>query len=475
MCYNGYNIGCTDRGAYDFIMKLKKFSLTTQYLIVFAAFLLIVTFVFGIVLTMQSRASVKSLLSSRMLDIVNTAADMLDGDVLERLHKEDKGTPDYEGQLEKLRVFMNSVSFEYIYCIQAVGEKEFVFSIDPTIEDPGVFGEPVKYTDALYSASKGVAAVDDVPYEDAWGRFYSAYSPVFDSAGKVAAIVAVDFGAEWYDRAVVRNSITVAVIGVLSLLGGACLVLIVTTRIRRRFGKLRKELNDLRDDVGSLTEVFSSSPGFSEVVDQNNAIVAQSEPKDSSNELTVLSAQIDQMHKQLGTYIDYVHSLAYTDAMTGFLNRAAYHEAIARLDERIKDEGFNLCIAVFDLNGLKQANDNYGHEFGDRLLIDSASILKTVFAGDSLYRIGGDEFVILAEGWAAGAFERKLNEIDDAIAQYNAHARTFPLALSKGAAFFDANTDDAYRTIFKRADDAMYKDKAEYYRGKNDRRFHSDH
>ncbi len=55
-------------------------------------------------------------------------------------------------------------------------------------------------TDALYQASLGKPSVDKVPYEDSWGRFYSAYSPVFDSNGKVAGIVAVDFSADWYDK-----------------------------------------------------------------------------------------------------------------------------------------------------------------------------------------------------------------------------------------------------------------------------------
>ena len=50
------------------------------------------------------------------------------------------------------------------------------------------------YTDALYEASKGYAAADNKQYEDAWGTFYSAYSPVFDSDGKVAGIRTALYG-----------------------------------------------------------------------------------------------------------------------------------------------------------------------------------------------------------------------------------------------------------------------------------------
>ncbi len=58
-------------------------------------------------------------------------------------------------------------------------------------------------------------------YEDEWGRFYSAYSPVFDSHGKVGGIVAVDFSAEWFDRQLAREMTTTLVMIVVSLVIGA--------------------------------------------------------------------------------------------------------------------------------------------------------------------------------------------------------------------------------------------------------------
>ena len=75
------------------------------------------------------------------------------------------------------------------------GNGNFSFSVDPAPDDPGEFGAPVVYTEALYKASLGIPSVDEVAYTDAWGRFYSAYSPVFNSNGKVAGIVATDFSA----------------------------------------------------------------------------------------------------------------------------------------------------------------------------------------------------------------------------------------------------------------------------------------
>ena len=178
------------------VVKKSHTSETTLLIVLVLAILLVANAMLGYMLTGQSKASMKELLQTRMLDAANTAADMLDGDTLKALKAEDKGSPNYQKISETLAMFRDNIDLAYIYCIQSKGEKEFVFSVDPTLTDPGEFGSPIVYTEALYKASQGKAAVDDEAYEDAWGRFYSAYSPVFDSAGKVAGIIAVDFSED---------------------------------------------------------------------------------------------------------------------------------------------------------------------------------------------------------------------------------------------------------------------------------------
>ena len=136
-------------------MHRKRFSLTTQIIVVVSAFLLLADVFLGISLTTQSQKSIKTLINSRMLDMSNTAASMLDGDAVGAFTAEDEGTPAYEAEMDKLRAFQNNMELKYIYCIKQVGEKEFVFSIDPAEVDPGEFDSPIVYTDVLYKASQG--------------------------------------------------------------------------------------------------------------------------------------------------------------------------------------------------------------------------------------------------------------------------------------------------------------------------------
>ena len=71
--------------------------------------------------------------------------------------------------------------------------------MDPSLNEPAEFGEEIVVTDALIKASKGISAVDEKPYTDRWGTFYSAFSPIYNSSGVIVGIVGVDFTTEWYE------------------------------------------------------------------------------------------------------------------------------------------------------------------------------------------------------------------------------------------------------------------------------------
>ncbi len=145
------------------------------------------------------RAGINKAIRQRMLDIANCASGSVNGDVLEKLTAEDSDTPEYRSIYDQLAIFRDNVELEYVYGIKDEGNGHFTFTVDPAIDAPAPFGGDVEYTEALAASAKGMAAVDETPYTDAWGTFYSAYSPVFDSSGKVAGISAVDFSQEWFE------------------------------------------------------------------------------------------------------------------------------------------------------------------------------------------------------------------------------------------------------------------------------------
>ena len=144
-----------------------------------------------------------------------------------------------------LAVFRDNVELEYVYCIKEAGPDSFIFTMDLDLVDPASYGDSVEYTVALSSAAKGRASVDETPYTDKWGEFYSAYSPVFDAQGNVSGIIAVDFSVSWFeDQLSAQTRSTVigyVIILVISLLVGAVLALLTVRPYVKAQGELLEE------------------------------------------------------------------------------------------------------------------------------------------------------------------------------------------------------------------------------------------
>ncbi len=198
----------------------KRIASHIWFIVIFAV--LLSSGLIGTVSLVQAKNMIRAATKQRMIDIANCASGAIDGDVLETLTKEDEDTDAYKKIYNSLAVFRDNIETEFIYGIRAEADGRFTFTVDPALEDPGEFGEEVVKTAALVAASKGITSVDEYPYTDRWGTFYSAYSPVFDSNGNVAGIIGVDFSKEWYEgqqREQTRKTIILYVIILLFSLG----------------------------------------------------------------------------------------------------------------------------------------------------------------------------------------------------------------------------------------------------------------
>ena len=154
--------------------------------------------------------------------------------------------------------------------------------------------------------------------------------------------------------------------------------------------------------------------------------------------------------------------LIYTDVMTKVGNKTAYNECVDLLCKRIRDEEhINFHVVVVDINDLKTVNDTYGHEYGDRLIQNGASILKQVWGSDSIYRVGGDEFVIVYSDMDIECAKERISSFEEAVKDYNRqnNSKELYLQMAIGIAVYSSKTDKDYMDVFRRADSAMYEDK----------------
>lgn len=182
----------------------------------------------------------------------------------------------------------------------------------------------------------------------------------------------------------------------------------------------------------------------------------------TKDEIGVLAARYNDTVKMLKKYIDKINKQAYTDAATDVGNKAAYQDAVQRIDKMRHHSNGDYAVFVMDINYLKMYNDKYGHEFGDMLISDASSIIKRIFGKYNIYRIGGDEFAVIINAPEENLCERLIKEFKAEQELFNRNAKHYELGvrIAVGFAVNDA-TDSDYVDVFKRADKQMYIDKQE--------------
>lgn len=151
-------------------------------------------------------------------------------------------------------------------------------------------------------------------------------------------------------------------------------------------------------------------------------------------------------------------SMANTDSMTGVRNKHAYSDTEQALNRRImENEIRELAVVVCDINGLKHVNDTKGHAAGDKLIMDASAMICEYFTHGAVYRIGGDEFVVLLQG---KGYDTMNGVIADLNRQVEANISTDDVVISIGYSVLTAE-DEQLRDVFARADQMMYERKKE--------------
>lgn len=192
-----------------------------------------------------------------------------------------------------------------------------------------------------------------------------------------------------------------------------------------------------------------------EIADGNLDVALECKSKD---EIGTLSASLKETANQLKIRIDYINNLAFIDKLTGIKNNTSYMQDVSMISEELKNKKTEFALFVIDINGLKSINDKYGHDCGNKLIIEASNTIAEVFGYENVYRIGGDEFAVIMRGFSrekCDEYERKFeNRIADNKSQFN-------LSAAIGSASYEESKDSSFESVFKTADERMYKMKIE--------------
>ena len=151
-------------------------------------------------------------------------------------------------------------------------------------------------------------------------------------------------------------------------------------------------------------------------------------------------------------------NMASTDSLTGIRNKHAYSEAEALLNQRIRQNDIDkLGVVVCDINGLKIVNDTLGHAAGDKLIKDACSLICEYFTHGAVYRIGGDEFVVILQEKGFDTMHEVIEDINRVI-EDNIKKKEVVIAIGHSELTKD---DQLVHDVFERADEMMYQRKQE--------------
>ena len=149
--------------------------------------------------------------------------------------------------------------------------------------------------------------------------------------------------------------------------------------------------------------------------------------------------------------------LANTDPMTGVKNKHAYMMREKYLDDQIRDgKAPDFAIAVCDVNGLKKINDTYGHKAGDDYIRAACKMVCEIYQHSPVYRIGGDEFVVILTGRDHGVRNELRQLMHDLSVK---HIGSDEVVISVGMSDYRPGEDAGAHDVFERADSRMYEEK----------------
>ena len=300
-------------------------------------------------------------------------------------------------------------------------------------------------------------------FDNEFGKTYAYYMPLYIGTKKLGLIgVEVDISA-------VNKEILHATIRQMLMIGGVLILFMffLLSLIRSRY--IRK-LIALRNAIEEYSKSKNTEIAESLLGNVNN-----------KDEISTIIAKFAEMIYELETYMKNLvktrqdlqdtkqkaaelGELAIKDSLTGIRNKTGYDNEIRKIEWEMASGLKKLGVVMIDLNFLKRINDTYGHDKGDVAIVSLSRIVCHIFDHSPVFRIGGDEFVVILKG-------HDLENINDLIQEFKRRLKALQddpaleywekTSAAIGYAVYNPEIDNSYENIFKRADNEMYKNKKE--------------
>ncbi|MBR3499458.1 MAG: GGDEF domain-containing protein [Selenomonadaceae bacterium] len=377
----------------------------------------------------------------------------------------------YKETEEKLYAIKNSaVDAKYLY-VYRFSERgcQVVFDLNTAMVEADKPGQIVEAEESLKPYMEDLVAGRPIPpiiTDDEYGYLLTLYKPVYDGSGRCQCYVAVDFSME-----PLLEYTHIFIIKLLALFAG-CFIFIFA--IGRAFVE-----NNIILPVNSIAYCARNFSYDNTTAREENIKLIKDLKIKTGDEIENLYRALLRTTENFLRYLTHLQraktrvadmqvkvfamdEIAHKDSLTGVKNKTAYSEEVAALDKKISAGAAEFCMVMVDVNYLKRVNDTYGHELGNTYLQNACRLTCAVFGAENVYRIGGDEFVVILEG-------EKVSLSKYFVAQFKSEmehklsneslALWEKVSAAVGLATYRAGVDKSADEVFKRADEQMYANK----------------
>ena len=290
---------------------------------------------------------------------------------------------------------------------------------------------------------------------DGVSGFVPSVVPILDSNGNIVAYVECDLDAT---GPIMGRRVAGAVIVAISLVVGILVTFLSQIIIKN---KIINPMNEMIYGIQNFKPDKNTTLETANILTMN--FKNKSELSDIYDSIRENQISIVNMLQSINDKNEKINDLSIKtnkDALTGVGNVNAYISKTSALNSHMK----NFAIIMADVNNLKQINDTYGHEIGDEYLKGCCNILCTIFSHSPIFRIGGDEFIIVVQNQdftnRVALFNKAQQEFRKSFEQEDKELYE-RYSVSIGLAEVDEK-DASVDMIMRRADESMYAEKEKF-------------
>ncbi len=239
-------------------------------------------------------------------------------------------------------------------------------------------------------------------------------------------------------------------------------------------GLLQKQIGEMTSDLGKATSLSNIKIDINEKLTliastlQKKSELEVKQQNALNNQMKDMANKVEQLEQQSKTYekrIKEQQDKSMQDALTKLANRASFDDFYAKAMIKYNDMPYDLAIVVLDLDDFKRINDTYGHIAGDKTLQVIANTLKKHMSQNAfIARYGGEEFVLVMTNTDKKLVLQSLELIRIQVERLPFKFKNDKVTMTMSIGATHINANDNIHTAFERADEALYKAKAQ---GKN--------